>query len=534
MIRRSRSLRSSRCLSRVIACLLAILGGQSVLACQYTEAPEAVGQTSGAYFAKVMTGEASYVDLVLVEDDGTRPLGEPNAGVITVRTIARLKGNSADRFSLFGRGLTLKPEAETVFKAPLLHFTSEAGQVTPFAYNEERPARLVPQPKGGQPPMAHIMTSCSPPELAAQTGRFYVVMRGDDGRLLNAFRVGNTRVPAFGFVPVTLDPGDFWLGAVRRAALASPFLTKPRNLLNLRPGSNPTMVEAAIRRAGARIRAAYFRDGDLIDEIRPADVETQAIWLSRAAAFVGQRGKGRIADPNHSAAEYLRAKLGPMQRYGGGLGYEVAQAFVTSVRQTHERSGTKDLVALEIDREVDRFAREVFLRATGRWRVARLASPRSKASTKPRSSIACSGSSATSGCSMAATATPKEHYRDEVDVPTPPTVEDASCCRSAAVRVRAKSRGRVGTHASTTTADRRSLRDRCVTRAQRRMAARQYRIKTGGTSRCPDRMGTRVQFRDGLQSSDRTIARRWRRSLCHRALWNASRRMHEAYPPAAI
>lgn len=347
--------------AHVIALLIVFSGSQPALACSYTEAPEAVGQTSGQYFAKLMTGAASYVDLVLVEDDGTRPLGQPDTNIITVRTIARLKGNSADRFSLFGRGLTLKADAATVSKAPLLHFTSDTGQVTPFAYNEERQGQLIPQPGRPSAPGRPPSTSCSPPLLAAETGRFYVVMRGYDGHLLNEFQIGSTRVPAFGFVPVTLDADDFWLGAVSRAVQTSPSSAKPRALLNLRPGTNPGVVEAVIRKEGVRIRAAYFRDGNLIDEVRPADGETQAPWLTRAAAFAGQRSKGGIGDPNHSAAEHIRAKLGPLQRYGNGLGYEVAQAFLASVRQTQKRSETRSLIALEIDSSVDTFVRQPFV-----------------------------------------------------------------------------------------------------------------------------------------------------------------------------
>lgn len=91
-------------------------GAQPALACSYTEAPEVFGQTSGQYFAKLMTGAASYVDLVLVDDDGTRPLGEPDTNIITVRTIARLKGNSADRFSLFGRAALVCTTAAMEFR----------------------------------------------------------------------------------------------------------------------------------------------------------------------------------------------------------------------------------------------------------------------------------------------------------------------------------------------------------------------------------------------------------------------------------
>ena len=344
--------------------LLAAVAPQASHACQYAQTPEAVGQTSGEYFATTMSGAATYVDLVLVEDDGTRPMGQPETGIMTVRSIARFKGNSADRFSLFGAGLTLKPETDTASGAPLQHFTSETGQVTPFPYTAERQGALLPSVKGATPlPPPSPGTSCSPPSLAAKTGRFYLVMRGADGRLLDSVLAANGRYPVFGFVPVTLEMDDFWLSAVRLATFDNPVPIKPHALLALRPWSNPAQVEARLNKAGVRVRAAFFRDADLIDEVRPADAETQAPWLARARVVVEQRRKGNLGGPvlaNHSAAEFVRGKLGPMQRYGRGLGYEVAQAFTASVRREQARKGTPMLVALEIDGDPATFANESF------------------------------------------------------------------------------------------------------------------------------------------------------------------------------
>jgi hypothetical protein len=347
----------------MMAMLLTAAAPQALHACVYMQAPEAVGQTSGEYFAKTMSGAATYVDLVLVEDDGTPSMGQPETGIITVRTIARFKGNSADRFSLFGTGLTFKPGFNTASGAPLQHFTSETRQVTPFPYIEERQGTLLPSVKGAAPVPLPPGTSCSPPSLAAKTGRFYLVMRGTDGRVLDSVLSANRRDSVFGFVPVTLDMDDFWLGAVRLATFDKPAPVKPQVLLVLCPGSNPAQVEARLRKAGMRVRAAFFRDADVIDEVRPADAETQAPWLVRAKVVVEQRRKGNLGGPvlaNHSAAEFVRAKLGPMQRYGRGLGYEVAQAFTTSVRREQARAGASILVALEIDGDPATFANESF------------------------------------------------------------------------------------------------------------------------------------------------------------------------------
>jgi hypothetical protein len=354
----------------IMVMLLTAVAPQASHACSYTQAPEAVGQTSGEYFAKMMSAAATYVDLVLVEDDGTRPMGQPETGIITVRTIARFKGNSADQYSLFGVGLTLKPEAERAFQAPLEHFTSEIGQVSAFPYSEERPTALfaasVDGPAAGVPPPPPApSSSCSPPSIAAETGRFYVVMRGPDGRLLNHFRTSDRNEFVFGFVPVRLEAGDFWLGAVLRANFDRPVDKARPILLRLRPGSDPVRVEAVLRRAGVRIGAAYVRIGNMIDEVRPADTEAQGPWLAKAVPFVLQHGKGRLGDPNHSAAEFMRAKLGPMQREGGGLGYGVAQAFIASIRATQRRKTGVNLAAVEISGSPDAFAREPFFAGIG-------------------------------------------------------------------------------------------------------------------------------------------------------------------------
>lgn len=135
-----------RCL--LVLAPLALLAASPAAACLYTQAPEQVGDTSAQFLAGRMAAAASYVDLVLVEDDGTRALDEPATGVITVRSVARLKGAGPDRFSLFGTDLTLRPEAERSFTAPLQHFTREDGRVVPFPYNEERQRQLFPYAGG--------------------------------------------------------------------------------------------------------------------------------------------------------------------------------------------------------------------------------------------------------------------------------------------------------------------------------------------------------------------------------------------------
>ena len=331
---------------------LALLSTGPAAACLYTQVPEQVGDSSAQFLAARMVAAASNVDLVLVEDDGS--LNEPPAGVITVRSIARLKGGGPDRFSLFGTGLTLSPQADYILAAPLQHFTREDGRVVPFPYNEERQRQLFPS-SGGPPPPPVPVSSCSPPELAGKAGRFYVVMRGADGRLLGNFSLyDGVTSPAFGWVPVTLASDDYWLRAV---ALAAPRqAAEERPVLHLRSGADPARIEAALQRAGVTAAAAFVRSGDWLDEIRPSDHEARSPWLSRAVPLASQRNRGGIGLADHAAAEFLRGKLGPEQTFGG-LGYEVAQAFTASVRRKQAAKGAApQLIAIALVGSADAVA----------------------------------------------------------------------------------------------------------------------------------------------------------------------------------
>lgn len=343
--------------------LTALALPQTALACVYAQRPEEVGYASGQYFAKEMLAAATYADLVLVEDDGTRAMDARPTGIITLRTIARFKGNSADRFTVFGSPLTFSPDKERIFNSPLQHFTSETGQVTPFSYLEERPTLLFPRAAGDSPPPPIGLTSCSPPALMAETGRFYVVLRDAEGRVLKRLTMSNGKTAspnhaAFGYVPVTLSEDDFWLWSVRMAAAAPQ---EAQDVLYLAPRSDPARVERDLRAAGATIRAAYYARGDFIEEVRPSPHEQTSPWLAKAADYFAQSQRGRIGDPHHGAAEFLRAKLSPMQRYGTGLGYEVAQAFTRSVRDVQQATGTPRLIAVEVAGDPHALASQSFV-----------------------------------------------------------------------------------------------------------------------------------------------------------------------------
>lgn len=348
-------------------CLLAVFAGLALAmgamppagACSYVQAPEEVGDTSAQFFAPLMFAAATHVDLVLVEDDGMRPMDEPMTGVITVRSIARFKGNGPDRFSLFGHGLTLQPEPGRRHDPQLQHLTLDDGRVVPFPYNEERPSRMF----GDGPPSASALplTSCSPPPLAAHSGHLYVVMRGEDGRLLGEFELyDDVRARAFGFVPATLGEDDHWLRAIRLAAFeqaegvshdAAP------EVLHLRDkDADPARIEDALRRLGVVPVAAFVATGGWLDEIRPAAEEAAVPWLARAVPTVRQRQRGGLGDPDYRAAELLRDTSNHRQPFGD-LSYEVAQAFIASVRHRQSAAGAPSrLVAVALSGPADAIA----------------------------------------------------------------------------------------------------------------------------------------------------------------------------------
>lgn len=203
------------------------------------------------------------------------------------------------------------------------------------------------------------MTSCSAPSLAAETGRFYVVLRDAEGRVLNQLLMsdGSTRAlrPAYGFVPVGLSEEDFWLYSVRLAAERHKS-EKAIQLVHLRPGSSATSIENAVRAAGGRLRAAYYARGNFTEEVRPAPYEQERAWLERAGAYLETDRRGHIGYPHHGAAEFLRGKLIPNSVYGTGLGYQVAQAFTRSVREVQQATGAPRFVAVEVSGDPSAFA----------------------------------------------------------------------------------------------------------------------------------------------------------------------------------
>ena len=348
---------------RLVASAIALASfatAHTAQACLYTQRPEDVGHASGEYFAREMLDQAEYVDLVLVESEGVANSDGRPSNFVTLRTIARFKGASADRFTVFGNLLTFGPEADRIFAAPLQHFTSDTGQVTPFPYVEEWEARLLPVDRDAPPPPPLAISSCSPPAINAVMGRFYVVMRDGEGRVLDRVSLSDGQStapnhPAFSFVPVTLSDDDFWLNAVRLASARSDGTSSP-HLLYLRGGSDPVEVERTLGSAGVTVRAAYYDRDGFVEEVRPSPDEQTRPWLAKARPFVETSTRQRSTLAEHGAAEFLRSNLSQMRRYDSSLAYELAQAFTASISDHGQGDGSPRLIAIELDEDPQMFA----------------------------------------------------------------------------------------------------------------------------------------------------------------------------------
>jgi hypothetical protein len=181
------------------------------------------------------------------------------------------------------------------------------------------------------------------------------VMRGSDGRLLNNFALHGANSPAFAFVPVRLENIEHWLRGVL-GAVGRPAPAGGPNLLHLRTGADAVTFEASLRSMRLIPVAAYVQSGERLDEVRPARSESGSPWLARAVPLVVARNRGGLSDADHGAAEFLRSKLGFEQTYGG-LGYEVAQAYLASVRQKQRSAtATPRLIAVELSVPSDAIA----------------------------------------------------------------------------------------------------------------------------------------------------------------------------------
>lgn len=273
----------------LLACVVAgaLVGTAPAIACSYTHAPEPVGDSSAIFIGGRMFDAASFVDLAVAEraDRVDGPDGRPvPAMALTFRVLRRLKGDSPDRFILFGTGL---PAANAIAQASRLeHWVDPDGRVYPHTNVRELPVR-------GR----ETMTSCDPPDLQARPGRTYLVFREADGRLLGPllFHPDQRPVAGYAFADVGLPPDSSWARHVPHPEYRrrpTPRLeTAPdeaHGLLTFRTPVPAATAKALARRAGAVPFAVTVGRGETRAEYRlgtelawPGIIDDAVAWAAR-------------------------------------------------------------------------------------------------------------------------------------------------------------------------------------------------------------------------------------------------------------
>lgn len=298
--------RAELCAALVLAsCLVA----HPAAACSWIGAPEPVGFPSATFLSKGLYGAATFVDLAVVET--ARPLPGRGSAIaaqaITFRVLQRWKGNSPDRFVLFGDGLD--PKGATGAGWFRHHWVDARGRVTPHATPWESPT-------GPE----FSMSTCDPGFLRPAPGNTYVIFREADGRLLGPVIHHPGEGPQRGleFVEVTSPREDDWLSAtflgsfdVAKAAERGPADAAPkgdRALVRFARPLDANVAMAVLRSAGVKPYAVQTVAADFWDELRvPADraalsLVTEALNAARA---------NMAAPPAQKAARELLKGLQP-------------------------------------------------------------------------------------------------------------------------------------------------------------------------------------------------------------------------------
>lgn len=262
---------------RVAIVAAALCCAAPALACSYSQAPEPVGHASAEFFAARMGPEASFVDVAVAESTG-QAFGAAKGWPVPetrFRVLFRLKGESADRFSLYVGELTT---TETL-PAPQ-HFVDEAGRVSPFPYPHETALES-----------PYISNSCDAGMMRVRLGQAYLVYREADGRLLKAVPMHDGRAQvAFPIVPVSLNENIGWLQAAMAGIGRTPRL----------PPSLPSTTVAGVR------FAKPLNEDEGIRWAARAGVAPAGIWIERGRMIeeyrvpVSRAGVGLIS---HAFAE---------------------------------------------------------------------------------------------------------------------------------------------------------------------------------------------------------------------------------------
>lgn len=255
-----------------------LAAAQPAFACQYEFAPEPVGGPSARFIGKKMGAAATFVDVVMAEgaSDVRQPDGKPAVSkALSFRVLDRWKGNSPDRFILFG---WIPPKVSDIPAWSITHWVDDQGRVEPFESVRES---TVAMPAG--------MTSCDPSALAVTPGRIYIVYREADGRLLGAvtYHDGNSPRRGTSIVEAGLWPENDWARELHIGAAyegrkrPQPQTIDPaRTIVRFRRPITAARATELLRRAGARPYAVTMVRGGVRSEYR---LDAGQAWLGIVA-----------------------------------------------------------------------------------------------------------------------------------------------------------------------------------------------------------------------------------------------------------
>lgn len=254
------------------------------LACQWEYAPEPIGGPSAAFIAPRMAAQAAFIDLALAEGASTVALPPGVQGglsqALSFRVLKRLKGQSADRFILFGGIGDAKPGGEW----GMTHWVDPQGRIYPYRGVLEAQVAL---PQG--------MTSCDPPRLTVAAGRVYLVLREADGRLLGSVSY-HPGLDSAG-TPIALagevEPDDFTRQVMQatypnaQEKLPDPVATAEpgRATIVFRRPINLVEARSLLQQAGVLPYGALISRGGMTTEYRLGSEFAFARLLDDAIAF---------------------------------------------------------------------------------------------------------------------------------------------------------------------------------------------------------------------------------------------------------
>lgn len=316
-----------------------LLAAGPALACQYEFAPEPVGGPSAKFLASKMGPAATFIDLAVAEgaSEVAGPVGKTSSKAISFRVIDRWKGQSPDRFLLFGGLASAKDPGWAVS-----HWVDDQGRVEPYESVREASIR---QPEA--------VSSCDPPTLMAKTGETYVILREADGRLLGAVEFHPEAQARRGtaIAAATNWPNDEWarqLSYIRDARNAPPAIApidQSRAMVRFRRPLDQAATARLLATAKATPFGAYIaRDGIISDYRLGSDIAFPGL-IPDAARWAAAQSTGRELVAAHAKAIVGAVAARDLANDGAWLSYARS---VLAVADSATQTGEVGFVAVDV------------------------------------------------------------------------------------------------------------------------------------------------------------------------------------------